>query len=109
LSPERTREEDKALFELANTITEHYYGKTIFFRGIIEHSNVCQKDCQYCGIRKYQPNIHRYTMPKEEIIEQALWAYDNKYGSICLQSGELNTEKRINMIEEVIKEIKGLK
>jgi biotin synthase len=106
LSPERTKEEDKALYELANRITEHHYGRTIFFRGIIEHSNVCQKDCMYCGIRKHQPGIHRYTMKKEEIIEQALWAFENKYGSICLQSGEFNTEKRLQLIEDVIKEIK---
>lgn len=106
LSPERTKEEDRALFELANTVTEKHYGKTIFFRGIIENSNICEKDCNYCGIRKHMPQLHRYTMTKEEIIEQAMWAHENKYGSICLQSGEFNNEKRLKMIEEVIREIK---
>ena len=51
--------------------------------------------------------LQRFSMLKEEIIEQAMWAWDQKYGSICLQSGELNTEQRINMIEETIKEIKS--
>jgi biotin synthase-like enzyme len=40
LSPERNHQEDQALFELANTVTERFYGKTIFFRGLIEISNV---------------------------------------------------------------------
>ena len=40
LSPERSRIEERALFELANTVTERFYGKTIFFRGLIEISNV---------------------------------------------------------------------
>jgi biotin synthase-like enzyme len=40
LSSERTHQEEQALFELANTVTERFYGKTIFFRGLIEISNV---------------------------------------------------------------------
>jgi len=97
--------EEVALFAYANTVTEKFYGKKIFFRGIIELSNVCQKNCLYCGIRKSM-KVHRYTMTKEEIIEQAMWAYENKYGSIVLQSGELNTPQRLDMIIEIIKELK---
>ncbi|KAF0983418.1 hypothetical protein FDP41_010483 [Naegleria fowleri] len=97
--------DQRALFDYANSITESIYGNKVYFRGIIEFSNVCQKDCKYCGIRKHM-KVPRYTMPKEEIIEQAVWAYENHFGSIMLQSGELNTEGRIAMLEEVIHEIK---
>ena len=98
-------EEQRALFDYANSITESIYGSKVYFRGIIEFSNVCQKDCNYCGIRKHM-QVPRYTMPKEEIIEQAIWAYENHFGSIMLQSGELNTEGRISMLVDVIREIK---
>ena len=98
-------EEQRALFDYANSITEAIYGNKVYFRGIIEFSNVCQKDCGYCGIRKHM-KVPRYTMPKEEIIEQAIWAHQNHFGSIMLQTGELNTEARISMLEEVIREIK---
>jgi biotin synthase len=50
--------------------------------------------------------LHRYSMKKEEIIENAIWAWDNGYGSIVLQSGEFNSESRLKMIEEIILEIK---
>jgi biotin synthase len=52
-------------------------------------------------------DLKRFSMTKEEIVNQALWAWEQKYGSICLQSGELNTESRLKMIEEVITEIKA--
>ncbi|KAL9658652.1 hypothetical protein ABK040_006188 [Willaertia magna] len=98
--------EQRALFDFANSITEAVYGTRVYFRGIIEFSNVCQKDCMYCGIRKHMKELKRYSMPNDEIVEQALWAYENHFGSIMLQSGELNTKKRLDNLCEVIKEIK---
>lgn len=38
-------------------------------RGIVEFSNVCQNDCSYCGIRKHQKDVHRYTMPEDEVVQ----------------------------------------
>jgi len=38
-------------------------------RGIVEFSNVCQNDCGYCGIRKHQRDVVRYTMPENEVVE----------------------------------------
>ncbi len=97
---------EQTLFDYANSITEAVYGKKVFFRGIIEFSNVCEKDCYYCGIRKHM-KVHRYTMTKDEIVEQALWANKNQFGSIMLQSGEVTTQKRIDFLCDVIREIKN--
>ena len=52
--------------------------------------------------------IHRYTMPKSEIIDAAMWAFRQGYGSLMLQSGELHTEQRQVFVEEVIREVKRL-
>ena len=38
-------------------------------RGICEFSNVCTNDCGYCGIRKHQKGIRRYTMPIQEVVD----------------------------------------
>lgn len=81
-------------------------GEKVYLRGLIEFSNNCINDCFYCGIRKSNQNIKRYTLSKEEILESALWAAENGYGSIVLQSGERNDEKFINQLVDIIKEIK---
>jgi biotin synthase-like enzyme len=44
LSP-LSKEENKSLYDYANSVTENYYGNKVYFRGIIEHSNICNKDC----------------------------------------------------------------
>jgi biotin synthase len=46
-------------------------------------------------------------MPKEEILEVALWAEKQGYGSIMLQSGEINTSMRVQFILDVLKAIKA--
>ena len=97
-----------AVYDYADTVTQHYFGKHIYFRGIVEFSNVCAKDCGYCGIRKHMPagTVNRYTMSKEEIIDSAMFAYDNEYGSLMLQSGELPNDKRLAFLVDLVGEIK---
>lgn len=80
--------------------------KKVYLRGIIEFSNICIKDCKYCGIRKSNKNVKRFEMSKEEIIKTAMWTYENQYGSLVLQSGERNDPGFVNFIEGILKEIK---
>ena len=81
-------------------------GRKVYFRGIIELSNICEKDCYYCGIRKSNKKIKRFQMSKDEIIESSIWAYENNYGSIVLQAGELQSAKFADFIENILLEIK---
>ncbi len=99
-------EEKDTLFQKAYNIKLKYIGKKVYFRGIVEFSNICIKDCYYCGIRKSNNDVKRFTMTKEEIIETALWAYENNYGSVVLQSGERDDEEFIEFIENILIELK---
>jgi biotin synthase len=99
-------EELQALYDCAYRIKEKYVGKVAYFRGIIECSNICVKDCYYCGIRKSNPNVERFQMDEEEIIREAIWAFENEYGSAVIQSGERKDAAYIDMIERVVKTIK---
>ncbi|MFH1877696.1 MAG: [FeFe] hydrogenase H-cluster radical SAM maturase HydE [Candidatus Omnitrophota bacterium] len=83
-----------------------YVGGTVYFRGIIEFSNICGKDCYYCGIRKSNVNVRRFRMPEDEIIETALFADRNGYGSIVLQAGECRDENSVGFVERVVRKIK---
>ncbi len=83
-------------------------GKFVYFRGIIELSNICEKNCFYCGIRKDNLNVNRYFMTDEDILEAAKFAYEMNYGSIVLQSGERKDKNFIDKIEYLLKEIMKL-
>ena len=101
-------EERTFLFKKAAEIKEKYIGNKVWFRGLIEFSNICSKDCLYCGIRKGNKNLVRYNLSDEEIIAAARLAYVNQYGSIALQSGELESSSVTGRIENLLYKIKEL-
>jgi len=103
------RGEDRTLlFKKSTEIKEKYIGKKVWFRGLIEFSNICSKDCLYCGIRKGNKNLKRYSLTDGEILAAAKFAYDSKYGSIALQSGELESHQVTDRIENLLYKIKEL-
>jgi biotin synthase len=105
---ETTGENRTILFNRSAEIKEKYIGKKVWFRGLIEFSNICSKDCLYCGIRKGNSNISRYNLSDEEILAAARFAYINRYGSIALQSGELESQFVATRIESLLHKIKEL-
>lgn len=82
-------------------------GDLVYYRGIIEFSNICMMDCLYCGIRKSNTGVgERYRLSKEEIVESALWCADHGYGSVMLQSGERRDEQFIDFVTDAVRQIK---
>ncbi len=102
--PEKLKNFYQAAYQLRTSILN----EEIYLRGIIEFSNLCSKDCYYCGIRKSNQKINRFKMKKEEILESAAWIYKNNYASIVLQSGERDDPKFIDFVSDLIREIKNL-
>ena len=96
------------LFRKSAEVKEKYIGRKVWFRGLIEFSNVCGKDCLYCGIRKGNRNLVRYNLTDDEVLEAARFAYVNRYGSIALQSGELESPSVTGRIENLLHKIKEL-
>lgn len=82
------KDESAALFKLADQIRSRIMGNDVHFRGIIEFSNHCSKNCLYCGLRKGNASISRYRMTPEEIVESAQRAASLGCRTIVLQSGE---------------------
>lgn len=101
-------EELDLLFKKAYEVKTQEVGRKVYYRGLIEISNLCIKNCNYCGIRKGNSKAERFAMSKDEIMGAVKWIYDNNYGSIALQSGERQDEEFISFIEDLVKEIKKL-
>jgi biotin synthase len=96
------------LYKRSAEIKEKFNGNKVWFRGLIEFSNVCGKDCLYCGIRKGNKNLTRYNLSDDEILDAAKFAYNNKYGSIALQSGEIESSSFSKRVEKLLNKIKEL-
>jgi len=81
-------EELEGLYQRADLIRKKYVGDEIHLRGLIEFSNICRKNCCYCGIRSGNKGAKRYRMPLEEIIDTVALAAGFGYRTVVLQSGE---------------------
>jgi Biotin synthase and related enzymes len=98
----------KALFEEANAVKASTIGNKVYLRGLIEFSNICQKNCYYCGIRSENKEVNRYELNDKEVLEAVTFAYENRYGSIVLQSGEQQSTHFTKRITRLLNEIKAL-
>jgi biotin synthase len=94
------------LFKQAYEVKKQNVGTTVYFRGIVEISNICKKNCYYCGIRRDNAKVERFKLEEEEVITSALWAYEQHYGSVVLQSGERDDEEFVCYIENIVHELK---
>ncbi len=100
------RDEIEALSREARWRTLLNCGRTVYFRGIIEFSNICTCDCYYCGIRRSNGDAARYQLAKSEILRQARWCADRGFGSVVLQSGERRDACFVDFVTDVVRSIK---
>jgi biotin synthase len=96
----------EALRAAANQTLLDHCGTTVYFRGLIEFSNLCVNDCHYCGIRAGNSEVRRYQLTEDEIVATALWCGRHGYGSVVLQSGERRDERFVALVEAAVKRIK---
>lgn len=95
------------LFSLADKTREEYVGDEVHLRGLIEFSNICKRQCKYCGLRCEDKFIDRYRISKEDIISYAEHAVNMGYKTIVLQSGE-DEYYNTDLMCEIIAGIKKL-
>ena len=74
--------------EKALSLRERYYGRNVYFRGLLEISSYCKNDCFYCGLRKSNSTASRYRMTAEQIIRFADTAYDRGFRTVVMQGGD---------------------
>ena len=95
------------LHRQAYSVKQQYVGTKVYFRGLIELSNICSKNCYYCGIRSGNPKVKRYQISKEEVLREARWCWEQRYGSLVIQAGEREDKAWTDLITEILKEIKA--
>ncbi len=101
-------EERNMLYKKSAEVKARYVGRKVYYRGLVEFSNICGKNCYYCGIRRDNKKVKRYNLGDKEILDAVRFAYKNKYASVVLQSGELESEGFTDRIEKLLREIKNI-
>ena len=98
-------EDMKRLFEISAAIKKEYVGNIVYYRGLIEYSNRCSKNCYYCGVRAGMKQLNRYKLSDEEVIEAAKFAREKRYGSIVIQGGERADKGQVANISRLLQKI----
>lgn len=102
---EENPENLERLWQFADNVRKEHVGDDVYLRGLIEISNICSRNCAYCGIRAGNSKVNRYKMPVEDILKSAHDAKRFGYGTVVLQSGE-DRSVEASEIAEIVRQIK---
>ena len=101
------KSDDVKILKEADKIRHQYVGDGVHLRGLIEFSNICKRNCLYCGLQSQNKSVKRYRLSKDEIINLARGGAAHGYKTIVLQSGEDEFYSK-DLLCEIISEIKLL-
>ncbi|MCM2359248.1 MAG: radical SAM protein [Geobacteraceae bacterium] len=93
------------LFAWAREVRRDNQADDVLLRGVIEISNHCQKNCDYCAMRFTNKELNRYTLNPEEILTLAATIKDAGIHIVFLQGGQNPGNDHI--LEQVIPIIKN--
>ena len=89
------------LQEKAQQTTIARFGRNVFIRGLIEISNRCRNNCLYCGIRKSNTMVSRYSLSRETILSCCKEGHALGFRTFVLQGGEDLTQTD-DWVEETV-------
>jgi len=98
--------DDPGLFTAAEALTRENFGDAVYIRGVVEFSNYCEKNCQYCGLRLANTRLHRYRLSVDDILRCLALARELSLGTVVIQSGDDFTYTRHD-IARIITESKA--
>ncbi len=101
------KKDRELIFRKAAEVKKEYVGNKVYFRGLVELSNSCSKNCYYCGIRSGNKVVDRYFVSDDEVLEAAKYALENGYGSMVIQSGERTDKVFVNKVTKLLEKIKA--
>lgn len=100
-------EDFSPVYREADRVRKEHVGDTVHLRAIIEFSNICKRQCIYCGLNRDNKELPRFRMSRDEIIETAAKAVKAGYRTIVLQSGEEDGIEK-EWLGKVITDIKSM-
>ncbi len=78
----------KRLWQEAGEVRDAVFGKKVFIRGVIEVSNFCRQNCDYCGMRRDNQRLDRYRMEPDQVFEHLQSILPGEIRDMNFQTGE---------------------
>jgi len=76
------------LHEQARAVRNQVFGETVFVRGVLEVSNFCRENCNYCGMRRDNRSLHRYRLDLESLKNVIREGLPGMITDLNIQTGE---------------------
>lgn len=83
-----TKEDMEFAHKKAREIAKKHFGNKVYMRGLIEFTNICSRNCYYCGLRCGNNNISRYRLSLDDILKCCEEGYRLGFRTFVLQGGE---------------------
>ena len=100
------RKAQEDLFQLAQKKRDEYFpSKKVEIRTVIEMSNICRQNCDFCNISSYS-NERKYILGYEEFLKIVAYLYRHKRRVLLLQSGENRAQSYIDHVSRCISAVK---
>src|SRR5260221_6516872 len=82
--------EQEQLFAIARAAREQVFGRRVVVRGLIEVTNLCRVNCEFCPMRRDNTKQNTiFQLNEEQILETAARIRDAGINIVFLQAGEV--------------------
>jgi biotin synthase len=102
-----SKDEKSTLEQSAGALRDRVFGREVFVRGVIEVSNFCRQNCQYCGMRRDNRELKRFRVELESLRELVRHGLPDVITDLNIQTGEDTVGDReivLPLIETIRKE-----
>ena len=104
LSPSLDPKAAALLTATARERADGIFGRKVRIRGLIEVTNVCRNNCLYCGLRRDNHTLPRYTLSADTILDSCRNGYEAGFRTFVLQGGE-NPALTVERVTETVRRI----
>ena len=80
--------EQRRWHTMAAELAAEQFGRQVFIRGVVEVSNFCRENCDYCGMRRDNKTLNRYRAKLEVIADLLLHHRPASITDLNIQTGE---------------------
>jgi biotin synthase len=99
--------DQESLHALAAEIRDREFGRSVVVRGVVEITNICRVNCDYCPMRRDNtPGNQSYTLDRGAILSAAHAVRDAGVDVIVLQGGEI--PQTTSLVVDILPEVKAL-
>ena len=81
-------DESIALEQRAGALRDEVFGRQVFVRGVVEVSNFCRQNCNYCGMRRDNRDLRRFRLQLDSLRDLVRHGLPEVITDLNLQTGE---------------------